>query len=259
MRYTPLSVSTADLVVARKMTIGADKRLFANRRPMLELGAIYMASDGPGVWTPDRINLNAGALVNPGDIVLVVDNELAADAGDVVATLAVTFDDDSSGEAQVTCKAPNWVADKSHDFQGGIAWDLVGTAGNSAKKVKAIAGLASITNALRGSDFAVCQLPDTGWQEIGFVETVEPRIASRPGIAIPDRYKPAADVVPGRPEQSKLSINTKHRAVVDGLGRFSGKNACFMLEVWKGRVLTERHVFSNSVIETNPNFGDGND
>jgi len=40
---------------------------------------------------------------------------------------------------------------------------------------------------------------------------------------------------------------------------FSGKNACFMLEVWKGRVLTERHVVSNSVIETNPNFGDGND
>jgi hypothetical protein len=91
------------------------------------------------------------------------------------------------------------------------------------------------------------------------VETVEPRIASRPGIAIPDRYKPAADVVPGRPEQSKLVINTKFRAVVDGLGRFSGKNACFMMEVWKGRVLTERHVFSNAVIETNPNFGDGND
>jgi hypothetical protein len=45
---------------------------------------------------------------------------------------------------------------------------------------------------LSGTD----QLPDTGWQEIGFVETVEPRIASRHGIAIPDRYKPAADVVP---------------------------------------------------------------
>src|SRR5215472_7061050 len=105
MRYTPLQIVTADLVVARKSMIGADKRLFANRRPMMELGAIYLAGDGSEVWTRDPINLTAGALANTGDIVLVVDNELAADTADVVATLAVTIADDSNGQMQVTCKA----------------------------------------------------------------------------------------------------------------------------------------------------------
>jgi hypothetical protein len=85
------------------------------------------------------------------------------------------------------------------------------------------------------------------------IQSLDPRSAAGLQMARP------AEVVPGRLEQSRLVINTKYRAVVDSLGRFSGKNACFMMEVWKGRVLTERHVFSNAVIETNPNFGDGND
>lgn len=265
MQYTPDAIVTADLAIARKHMIGAEKRLLAHDGALLDMGSVLLTGDGSGIWTPDGINLtgeNSTDLATAGDLVAVVKNELRADAA-CVLTLNVTFNDDSTGTASVTFTPPSWGLNKKFYFQHGVAKDLrpVG-AGNSAKLISKITGLASVTNAQRGSEILIAQLPATlsDWQEIGFVENVRPRVASRPAVSIPDRHEGTAEVVPGRSEESRLEINTRYRGVVDGLWRYSSRNCCFMLEVRKqGIVLTERHVFANSVIQVNPDFGDGND
>ena len=71
MKYTPDAILTADLALARKHSVGAEKTLFANDNPMLDIGAVQMAGDGSGIWTPDTINLTGVTgytdLAAPGD------------------------------------------------------------------------------------------------------------------------------------------------------------------------------------------------
>ncbi len=263
MKYTPLTVATSQIPIARKHSIGAEKKLFANDGAMLDLGSVLLAADGSGVWTPDPINLtNDTDLPAAGDLVALVKNELRADAA-VVLTLNVTFSDTSTGTAAVTFSPPSWGLNKKFHFQHGVAKDMRPAGGASdSLTITKINGLASVTNAKYGSEIRICQLPalSADWQEIGFVENVRPRVAIRPAVSIPDGFEGTAEVVPGRSEESRLEINTRYRSVVDGLGRYGGRNCCFMLEIRKqGLILTERHVFANSVIQVNPDFGDGND
>lgn len=262
MKYDIAALSSQDVAIAQKHAIGGEKKLWATSESAVEIGEITMPSDGSGVgsgvYTPNSIN----TIPNTGyDLVCSVNRQLVA-AADCVVTFNVTFDDSTTGQAACTFSAPSWVAIKSSDFEHGVARDLNGTAGNSAKKIVSINSLASVTNAKRFSGFKIWALPQVSanWQYISHVESFDPVIGTNPGIPIPDGLEGTSEVVRGRSEPSALDITALHRAVIDNIMRFAGREVCFRCETWAGGVVVkERQIAVNCVLQVNPTMPDGNE
>jgi hypothetical protein len=258
MKYNIDALGSADVAIAKKHRLGGEKVLYATADEAKQIGELLLVSDASGRWTPDPISSidTAGA-----DLAIMVYRQLKAD-DDAVITFNVTFGDDTNGQAAATFTAPSWVSNKSSNFQHGVARDLTGTGGNSAKTIKAINSLASITNAKRFSAFRIFQLPqvEANWQLIGNVETFDPKIGILPGVPIPDGLDGTAEVVQGRSEQSSLDITVLHRAVVDGIMRFGGQPACFQCQtVTGGVVLVERQIAINCILSVDPTYPDGSE
>lgn len=252
MFFEPSTIASADVAVARKHSVGGEKKLYISGDAAVEYGDVLWAADGSGVWTPDGIN----TLPTTGtDLQVKVDGELLSDSN-VVLTVTGTDQNSAALTGTATLTAPGWVANKSKDFMEGCAVDVVPGVPN--KKFKTITDI-SVVGGKKSSKVRVFSLPES-WQYIDCVEAVEPRVGTRPAHPIADGLDGAADVTVGRSEPSEVRVSAKNRSVMDGLMRFAGRACCLRLEIWKqGKVLTERHVYANCVLSVDPSFPDGSE
>ncbi|MBM3758520.1 MAG: hypothetical protein FJW38_31680 [Acidobacteria bacterium] len=254
MFYTPDAIALADIPIARNHSVGGEKRLFVSKEPARQIGSVFLKGDADAEWIPDEINTLP---VTGADLQAKVDDELDADAAPLF-TFTGTDQADVALQGTSTFSPPSYVANKGFDFSEGVALDIVpGTAG---KLFKTLSGVTA-TNAKKWSRLKVFQLPSAAsWKSIAMVESVDVKIGTKVGHPIPDELDGAKEVVAGRSEPSSITINAKHRSVVDGLQRYAGRLCCLRLEVWKqGKILVERHVYANCILQVNPNFPDGSD
>ena len=252
MLYNPDTIAAADVPIARNKSIGGEKRLWVSKEPCIELGELFLAGDGSGVWTPDAI----GAIPAGGsDLACKVVGELDATAASVVTLTGV----DQYGNAltgTATFSPPSYVSNKGFDFAEGAALDL--TPATAGKRFVSITTVA-ITNAKKWSKLKVFALPsDVSWKYINMVEGFSPKIGISPGHPIPDGLDGAAEVVRGRSIVSSVSISTMHSSVADGLLRYGGRYFSVRCELWeKGKKLTERHILGNCILTVDPDLPDG--
>lgn len=252
MFYTPDTIAVADVPIARKHSVGGEKRLYVSGDSAAEIGELLWAADGSGVFTADSINTlpTTGA-----DLQVKVVGELLS-AADVVITVTGTDQNSAALTGTATYTAPSWVGNKTKDFSEGTAVDVV--PGVAGKKFKTITGI-TVTGGKKWGKVKLFTLPEN-WTYIDCVESVDPSVGTTPAHPIADGLDGAADVTRGRSEPSSVRVTAKNRSTLDGLMRFAGRNCCLRLEVWKqGKVLTERHVYSNCIMSVDPSFPDGSE
>lgn len=250
MRLTPAAVPASDYAVARKPSIGAEKRVYLSEEATEELGELEWVATGSGTWTPDTVTQIPAT---GADLTLVVEGQLLSNAA---TTVYVEGTDPSNNPitGSGTFGPPGYVENKTFGFQHGAAVDVVAGA-----KFKTVTGLRVGAGGFIRSRVKLMKMPDN-WVFMGCVDSVEPSVGTRPPVQIPCGFKGSAFVVAGRSEPNNLTIRAKHFSVVDGLNRYAGRNCTVRLDMLKsGYVLTERHVFGNAVLGVTPNFPDGND
>lgn len=258
MRYQIEPIPSDLLPIARSKVIGAEYVQKANYDGWTDVGAILMQAPTSGTLTP-----TPGYVAPAGGLDMVVRcaNGVRSQ-GALVLTFGVTFADASNGSATATLTPPSWAKDQSFNFPQGMGVDLIGTAGNSAKKITSVNTLTSISNGGYGARFEILSLPDplTAYFEIACVKSNDPKLPVTKSVAIPCRYDGSSDVKKGRSEPGSLSIASRYNVYGDGLLRLNGHAVSIMTEVWKeDQVLTERYVYENYRPQANPKSGDGDD
>lgn len=258
MRYQIEPISADLLPIARSKTIGAEYIQKANYDGWTDVGAVLMQNPTSGTLTS-----TAGYSAPEGGLDMVVRcaNGVRS-AGALILTFGVTFDDTTTGSATATFTPPSWAKDQSFNFPQGFAVDLIGTGGDSAKKIATVDSLTSITNGGGGNRFEILSLPDPAedYFEIACVKDNSPTLPVTRSVAIPCRYDGSSDVKKGRSEPGALSMASRYNTGGDGLLRLNGHSVSVMTEVWKeDQVLTERYVYENWRPRANPKSGDGDD
>lgn len=256
MRYQIDPISADLLPIARSKTIGAESIVKANYHGWTDVAAILMQAPTSGTLT------GTPGYADPGsglDMQVRCANGVLS-AGALVLTFGVTFADASSGSATATLTPPTWAKDQSFNFPQGFAVDLIGTAGNSAKKISTVNSLTSISNGAGGNRFEIVSLPATAadYFEIACVKDKSPKLPVTKSVAIPCRYDGSSDVKKGRSEPGALDVASRYNTYGDGLLRLNGHAVTPMVEVWKeDQVLTERYVYENWRPQANPKSTDG--
>lgn len=180
---------------------------------------------------------------------------------DVVLTFAVTFQDNTGGSATATFNIPDYALNQSSDLPMGLTVDLVGTAGNSAKKIKSIAGLSSVVGASRGATFQLVALPDTtAWWDIpGCTSKSETLNVPKPK-SVAHGLDGSRWTKFGMSEPGKLDLEALHLGAGDGLQRLNHRPFVALVEVYaEDRVLKERHVYGGCRGAFNADRKDGED
>lgn len=258
MRYQIDPIPTALLPIARSKVIGAENIVKFNYDPVVDVASVLMQNPTSGTLTG-----TAGYAAESGGLDMVVRcaNGVRSDSA-LVLTFGVTFADDTAGSATAAMTPPSWAKDQSYNFPQGFSVDLLGTAGNSAKKIKTVNSLTGITGGSGGARFEIVSLPDllAEFVEIGCVKSNEPKLPVTKSIAIPCRYDGSSDVKKGRSEPGSLDVSSRLNTYGDGLLRLNGHAVTAMSELWKeDQVLTERIVYENWRPQANPKTGDGDD
>lgn len=258
MRYQIDPIASDLLPVARSKVIGAEFVHKANYDGWVDVAAILMQAPTSGTLTATAgFQPVAGGL----DMVVRCANGVRS-TGALVLTFGVTFSDTTTGSATATLTPPVWAKDQSFNFPQGMAVDLIGTAGNSLKKITSVDSLTSISNGGGGNRFEILSLPDpaSDYFELACVKSNDPKLPVTKSIAIPCRYDGSSDVKKGRSDPGSLSIATRFNTGGDGLLRLNGHRVSILTEVWKeDMVLTERYVYENWRPQANPKSGDGDD
>jgi hypothetical protein len=258
MTYTPSEIETIDYVIARNHMVGGEVKVFATRESALLLGSAQGDGSGSGTVTIDEVHDDLLAS-DPSPIAMRVDGGVVADAA-VVVTLEATFNDNSVGTVAFTFDVPGWVSNKTFDFGHNAA--VEGVPSSAGKTIKAIGDVVSITNAQRYATFEIWKLPqdETKWKHIPSITGVNPKSGVRPGVPIEDALDGTKEVVEGRSPASSIELRAIHKAYVDGFARFAGGYCCLRVERWAGgKILLERSVMVNCILEANPEFGEGSD
>lgn len=258
MEYTPAAIQTVDYVIARNHMLGGEVKLYATKERALLLGSVQGNGTNSGTLTVDEVYDDLLA-ATPAPLAIRVDGEVTG-AGTVVITLGVTFADDTTGTCAFTYEPPNWVTNQTNDFGHNAAVEGVPSA--AGKLIKAINSVVSVTNAQRYATFEIWKLPqDTArWKLVPMITSVNPQSGIRPGVAIADGLDGTREVVEGRSPESSIELRANHKAYVDGLARFGGSYCCLRVERWAGgKILLERSVLVNCILQVNPEFGEGSD
>jgi hypothetical protein len=258
MQYTPPTIDTSansgDLDVARKHQLGGEKKLFVAAVQCRKMGELELVGDGSGIFTPDPVFTppTAGA-----DLQVKVKRQLLSGSAAVMTVIGVG-DNNQPLTGTATFAPPSWVINKTFNFGESMAVDVVpAQAGRLFKSITSV----SITNAKKGSFLQIFTMPvATDWQYVEKVESVNPNIGTSPGVSIPDRLEGTSEVVRGRSNEKTVSVQALHRSVADGLQRFAGQSCCLRVDVEKaGRLVTERTILANCILQCNPDFPDGSE
>lgn len=262
MLYTPTSIGTDDIGVARAGRLGCEVRLYGTGESA-ELVGRARADDATGVWAPDPVVLRSGAVrldqTDGDDLQAVVYGKLNGTASQVI-TLAVTFQDDALGTMTFTFDPPSYVDNATFDFPHAYAVD--GVPSSAGKKVKNVRGLVSMTNVEKNGAVEFWRLPrdEDRWVLMRRIEGATFDTGIFPGVPIADGPDATADVVAGRSNEANCEIRSFYNVGADGLARFCGKKVCFREEHWAaGQILVERNVLINAILSGKPELGSGND
>lgn len=256
MRYQIDPIAAGDLPVARSKTISAEYVQKVNYDGWTDVAAVLMQNPASGT-----LSASPGYVAPSGGLDMQVRcaNGVVS-AGALVLTFGVTFADATSGAATATFVPPSWAKDQTYNFPQGHAVDLIGTAGNTAKKINTVNTLTSISNGDSGNRFEILSLPDplTDYFEIACMKSCDPKLPVTKSVAIPCRYDGSSDVKKGRSEPGSLSVTSRYNTGGDGLLRLNGQAVTAMTEVWKeDQILTERYVYERWRPMANPKIGDG--
>lgn len=255
MRFN-ISIPADDIGIANAPEIGGQSKVFLSYGEVGVIGGITQSAPNSGTWAAAVPAFN---FPNTG-----ADLQLSCVTGikssvPVVVDLGVTFADDTSGTARATFTVPNFVKDQSANLPVGLTVDIVGLAANSAKKVKAVNSLTSITGGEKGNRFEVVSIPETYYQ-VGCARSKNETLPVPKSLPIACGLKGSAFVVQGRSDPGELELTALSFNYADGLSRLNGHRGTVMIEVWKAdRVLTERHVYSGYTPAPSTDRGDGDD
>jgi hypothetical protein len=171
MRYS-FTVPAADLAIANTPELGGEsKRTKISFEEVGLVAEIAMGAPASGTMTPaipafDFDDASGNDLVVRAKTAIVSDD-------DVVLTFGVTFQDNTTGSATASFSVPSYAQNQSSNLPMGLAVDLIGTAGNSGKKVKSADSLTSIAGGSRGNEFQLLALPATWYDVPGITSKVE--------------------------------------------------------------------------------------
>lgn len=215
---TPGAVDAADYPIVQKPSLGGERDVYASTTPARLLGFATLTDDADG--TPDDaiIEWNFVALPNasPGPIIAVVTNNLRADDNAVVefAGLSGTFE--RSG----------WSRNPTDpEFPAGRAVELDG-----AFSMPTTSGVATITNAKRGTKIAIIEMPPlTDFKHVGCTNSKQVKLPTRKSKAIACQLQSSRWVKPGMTEIAELTVESLDIGPDDGLAAIAGLNTVAML------------------------------
>jgi len=255
MRYNIDPISGGDIRVAEAAQIGAEVTVMASYEDLTSVGSISITAPTSGTFAGE----NSYTAPSAGhDMQLLCANGVRS-AAQVVVTLGVTFADDTAGSAVATFNGPQggWGNDTTFNLPQFLSVDIIGAAGNSAKKIKTVNSLTSIAGGSAGAKFDIVALP-VDWIPITCSMNKEPTLPVTKSMPIRCGYNPSrfTKKVPGDP--GSLSLTTKRRSYADGLERLNGHRVSIMLVHKKDdALLTERNIFTGVRFMAQPKFGDG--
>lgn len=254
MFYEPDDIAVADIPIARKPTIGGEKKVWISEEAVSEIGEIVWAADGSGVYTADAINTlpTAGS-----DLQIKVSAELKSDT-QVVVTVTGTDQNDAALTGTATFGYPSWASNHAYNYSEGVAVDV--TPSVSGKLFKTITAV-SVTGGKKWGKCQIFTLPTAAsWQYVDFVRSVDPSIGTHPAHPVPDGLDGAKDVTRGRSNPSEVRLTCNNRSMRDGVQHYAGRLISIRQDIKKqGKVLVERHVYGNVIITSDANFPDGDE
>jgi hypothetical protein len=252
-----ISIPADDIGIANSPEIGGESKVKLSYSEIGTIGQIVQTAPASGGWTAE---IPAFDFTAPGvDLALVADTGIKSSVN-IVVDLNVTFDDDSSGTARATFAVPSFAKDQSANLPIGLAVDIIGqVAGNSDKKIKAVAGISSITGGAKGNKFSVVSLPSE-WFDLGCARSKNEQLPVPKSLPIPCGLKGSAFNKAGRSEPGQLELNALNFTYGDGLNRLNGHRGSVLVQVYKdGRVLTEQTVYGGYRATPSTDRGDGDD
>jgi hypothetical protein len=256
MKYN-FSIAAADVPVANAPELGGESRVKLSYENFAVLAEITQAAPNSGTFVAV---VPAFAFAAGGnDLALLAKTGILSDT-DVVFSFGVTFEDDSTGTATATFRKPTYAKNTSSNLPVGLAVDLNGTGGNSAKKIKAINSMTNPTGGAANNVFQLVALPSV-WFQVGCAKSknMTPAGVIKPK-AVACGLNASAFVVGGMSDPGQIDLEALHFTYGDGLSQFNGHRASVMIERYAaGRVLSERVVLGGFRGATKNNRGDGDD
>jgi hypothetical protein len=258
--YLPGTLGQSDLDILAAPYFGGEFAVLFSHTPAKIIGSIEMSAAAAGTYTDNA----ATTLTSGSNLQLVATTPLRSSVNCVV-TFAVK---NNAGTPAVTTgiatfATPAWVADQSHNFQRGIATDLICTAGANAteKTFTEITSLTSIAGGAANVKFDLYELPAlTDYALIGCTSDITFNDRGRAAKGIDCGMETDAFVKRGKSNPGELSIGSKFKGFAQGLSRFSGdKVTAMLIGIKEGQVTGDRLVFTNYVptIETRLPDGEG--
>lgn len=256
MKYN-FTVPAADIPVANAPELGGESRLYLSYEELATVAEITQPAPNSGNYVASTPAFNFTS--SGKDLALLAKTGIVS-LVNVAVTFGVTFEDDTTGTATATFAKPSYAQNVTSYLPIGLAVDINGTGGNSAKKIKAINSITSFTGGEVNNVFQVVSLP-SNWQLIGCAKS---KNFTPPGVikpkAIACGLNASAFVVGGMSDPGQLDLEALHFTYGDGLSQFNGHRGSVMVARYAaGRVLSERLVGGGFRAATKVNRGDGDD
>jgi hypothetical protein len=260
MRYEPDDIADSDLQVALDPSIGGENKVYASFEPVVVAGLITQPAAASGVLTIESTFDNTGG-GTARDFQVVVDKTGARSEAEIAITLAVTFADDTNGLAVATFEIPDRSPNQMFSIGQGTAVDLVGTGGNSAKKIKRIISVNTVVGGAANNRFRIVAYPEEAtFFLIGCTNEANLTLPVSKSLPIPCGLNGSAFVKSGRSDPGTLTVTEKYVDYMAGLGRVNGHFATAMVVCFKDeRIVTERIVVGKWKPMASPQIGDGDD
>lgn len=257
MRFSLPALTGAAALINANPEIGVESIVNASALEAILIGKIVVDATGSPTWFPrSGVSLGTGM-----DIHLRCDDGLIADAAPVV-TLNATLADDTEGTIQSTFSVPSSAVDQALIFPVNYSLDMIPQGvGNSAKLVKEVSDVDSITNVPANTEFEVWASPAaSNFVEIGFKRGAEGVYIVPATVPVANRYNPSAVIKKGRSEVPELSLEFAHISHMDGMARYNGHRTTVYLKVLKDKsVHSANIVYAGYRPQSTPKRGDGNE
>lgn len=259
MRFSLPIITGAAVLSAQSPEIGVESTVRASQAEVYRIGTIFVDAAGNATWAA-RSGVTLPTLGQ--------DLHLRADDGAVgllvvpTVTLNCTLADDTVGTAIAALSVPSWLPEQAIVFPVAAAADFVPVGvGNSAKLIKAVAGVSASAGLPNNTEWSVWASPPAS----AFVELGWKRGANTPYqvpgvVQIADGYRAVAATKKGRNEQVNYSFEFGHVSAMGGMARYNGHRITVWETIKKDKTVhTENVILTGFRPNASPARGDGND
>ena len=251
----PSSIASSNWPIAQKPAIGIEKTVFISRERAIEIGQYEILGANSGLFTPDPVNTPAAA---GQEIIAIVDSDTGMDGGDanVVFTLTGTDPDDSAIELTASFAPPAYAKDTSKMFQVGYAAECVESGGALVKTLTA--ATVSCSAQATGAKVKFFAMPALAtFKQVGCATDVRWTTKSAMPVAIACGRDSSAFVKPGRAERPSLSISGKLYGLGEGLAKYDGLTATYLVKIVKeSKIHTDSLFFIEVALKCAPDIPD---